>query len=137
MAKSNAKAIIVQLNDLVEKEAIRLALNIHGRLVEETPKDTGWAASNWIPQIGSRFAGTVGSREGVDSSQQTLGALQLTRWKLERGPAFISNNVEYIQALNAGHSQQAPSMFVEKIVNEELSKSIAARPGFSEGFGKD
>ena len=29
---------------------------------------------------------------------------------------YISNNLEYIQALNEGHSQQAPAGFVEKAV---------------------
>lgn len=120
MPKPNAKTIIIALMDFTKKESIRLALNIHGRLVEETPKDTGWAASNWIPQIGSRFASTVGTPEELDTSNQAIGVTQLMQWNLSSGPAYLSNNVEYIQALNAGHSQQAPKMFVEKIVQSEV-----------------
>lgn len=127
MSRSNAKKIMISLMDFTKRESIRLALNIHGRLIEETPKDTGWAASNWVPQIGSRFASTVGSPENLDTSVQIAGVAQLMRWNLSSGPAYISNNVEYIQALNAGHSQQAPSMFVEKIVQSEIEEAMRRR----------
>lgn len=127
MANANAKRIIVDLLDFTKKQAVQLALSIHGRLVEETPKDTGWAASNWVPQIGSRFASVVGTPQSIDSSQQATGVAQLMRWNLNRGPAFISNNVEYIQVLNAGHSSQAPAMFVEKIIQSELASATGRR----------
>ena len=127
MPPSKAKNIMIGVLDFTKKEAIQLAMDIHGRLVEETPKDTGWAASNWVPQIGSRYSSTVGSPEGIDTSQQVAGMAQLAGWDIKKGPAFISNNVEYIQALNAGHSQQAPAMFVEKIVQSEVAKARSGR----------
>lgn len=125
MAKSNAKNLMVGVFDFTRKESIQLAMEIHGRLVEETPKDTGWAASNWVPQIGSRFPSTVGSPESLDASQQAIGLAQLANWDIRKGPAYISNNVEYIQALNDGHSAQAPAMFVEKIVQSEVSRGLS------------
>lgn len=127
MAGSNAKNIMIGIMDFTKKESIQLAFEIHGRLVEETPKDTGFAASNWVPQIGSRYSSVAGSPENIDSTEQATGLAQLANWDIRRGPAFISNNVEYIQALNAGHSQQAPAMFVEKIVQSEVSKGRSGR----------
>lgn len=123
MSKSDVKRIMIGLNKISQKGAINLALSIHGRLVEETPKDTGWAASNWVPQVGSPFSSTVGSPESIDDSQQTIGAVKLANWKFSQGPAYISNNVEYIQALNGGHSTQAPPLFVDKIVQSEVAKA--------------
>lgn len=127
MASSKAKNIMIGIMDFTKKESVQLALEIHGRLVEETPKDTGFAAANWVPQIGSRYPSVVGSPESIDTSQQASGVAQLMNWNIKRGPAYISNNVEYIQALNAGHSKQAPSMFVEKIVQSEVAKGRSGR----------
>lgn len=127
MTKDNIKTIMIALENLTKTEAVNLALNIHGRLVEDTPKDTGWAASNWVPQIGSRFTGLVGDNKNIDTSKQADGVIQVMKWELSRGPAYITNNVPYIQALNAGNSQQAPAMFVEKIVNSEVAKANRRR----------
>jgi hypothetical protein len=38
-------------------------------------------------------------------------------WVIDKGN--IVNNVPYISDLNAGHSQQAPSHFVEKVILQE------------------
>lgn len=127
MPSSKAKNLMIGVMDFTRKEAIQLALDIHGRLVDETPKDTGWASANWVPQIGSRFPSVVGSPESVDSSQAAAGIVKLAGWDLKKGPAFISNNVEYIQALNAGHSKQAPALFVETIIQSEVAKGRSGR----------
>lgn len=127
MAKNNdnSKRIAIQLQGFIAKEIIALSFNIHYDLVEDTPKDTGFAASNWVPQIGSRYSELVDnySYQGT-SAIQKQGEISLLSYKVLNGPIYITNNVKYIQKLNAGHSTQAPAMFVEKIIQKRLNQAI-------------
>jgi len=119
--RNNAKRILVTLAAATKRASIQLAVNIHGRLVEDTPKDTGWAASNWVPNIGSAFRTLAGSPESINNSPQARGLNNLLNWNFEQ-PVYISNNVPYIQVLNTGTSIQAPSMFVETIIQSEVAR---------------
>jgi len=118
--------------DRVTKELIRalqdevkiIALDITDGLMEDTPVDTGWAMSNWIPQIGTPFEGPVGARDSVDTAEQEMGMAQVAaQYRLEDGPVFITNNVPYIEALNAGHSDKAPAGFVEAVIARVVEES--------------
>ena len=82
----------------VRKEALGIAeddfnkqmLAILTGLKRATPVDTGHAASRWSMKLG----------------------------KESNGEPFceISNDADYIMRLNRGHSQQAPSYFIEQIL---------------------
>lgn len=98
-----------------------IALQVLANLVASpsrggTPVDTGWARANWVPNIGEPLTGVVGTREAVTAGAQAAGQAKLIRYKLGQGPIYLTNNVEYIKRLNAGHSKQAPAGFIQAAV---------------------
>lgn len=89
-----------------------------------TPVDTGHARANWVPSVGAPFGIEVDDDAAHDS-----GAAQVVGYKLGDGPAWLSNNVPYIQLLNDGWSKQRPAGFVEACIAETL---VAAEQKFGE-----
>ncbi|WP_299085067.1 hypothetical protein [uncultured Paraglaciecola sp.] len=118
------------MNNFVGKERAKLVLNVHKELTTTTPRDTSWAANNWVSQIGTPSRVTVGSRDNVGgaasasqfSLAQVVGTLNVQTDNSNQD-IFISNNVPYIRPLNDGHSKQAPSGFVQIAVAAGLAKS--------------
>ncbi len=100
--------------------ARQLLLNVRERLTETNPVDTGFSRSNWIPSVGAPAAGVVGSKEAVDYSGIVSGTLTILSYDLFKGPAFITNNVDYIVLLNQGYSAQAPAQFVERAIEDGI-----------------
>ncbi len=115
--------ILVDLENVTEEGAKDLVLDIHKRLAETTPVDTGWAANNWIPSIGTPVTSVAGSPLNQDTTPVIKGIADVLKWKFSLGAAFISNNVPYITFLNGGSSVQAPAMFVESAVNVATAKA--------------
>lgn len=114
----NVRVIIGAVRAFTDQAVQRLTLNIVNRLIEDTPKDTGWAAANWVPQIGGPFRGTAGTKEAaiggnLDESTQQVGIASLLAYRLKQGPISITNNAPYILELNEGSSQKAPAMFIQ------------------------
>lgn len=68
--------------------AKKTALDIHAGLVMVTPVDTGRARNGW--QL---------SADG-------------------NGGMTVENQVPYIEALNTGHSKQAPAGFIEQVIDD-------------------
>lgn len=101
-----AKKLDVSLDTVVRK----VALDAYGRVTKKTPVDTGRARANW--NVG---AGRPDLR--VDKS-----ATRIKRPSLKRGDGkkviFITNNLPYINALENGHSTQAPNGMVQGTLNE-------------------
>lgn len=122
-SKNQTDKIMVQLEDATEEATVSMALNIHGGLVEETPVDTGWARSNWLPSVGVPRRDTVGEPGKPNDAAAGLGQSEVADWKIADGPIYVTNNVPYIQRLNAGSSTQAPSGFVEGVVQREVNKA--------------
>ncbi len=116
----------------VERQMVALAFEVHANLGEDTPRDTSFARSNWIPEIGKSFEGLAGSRAAaeagsVDSGPSTRGlAALISEYRLLRGPIFLTNNVTYIGALNDGHSPQQPAGFVQRAIARGV-RTIALR----------
>lgn len=123
MAKGQTEKIIAQLENATGKALVGLALNIHGELVEGTPVDTGWARSNWLPSVGTPKEETVGKPGALDELAKDAGQSEVLDWEISDGPIYITNNVPYIQRLNAGSSKQAPTGFVESAVQAEVDKA--------------
>jgi hypothetical protein len=120
---SNLKVVMIELEAFTAKQAKQLTLEVTANLRETTPRDTSWAASNWIPNIGTPIRETDGSRTGVSSARSEAGLAQVaTKYRLVDEPIFISNNVPYIQKLNNGHSKQAPAGFVQIARDRALNK---------------
>jgi len=114
--------VINLLEDVAEKAVRDIALEVTDRLIATTPVATGWARSNWIPSIGQSIDSPDGSRESFDGSQQAQGRATVAGgYRLKHGRIFVSNNVPYIEKLNAGSSPQASAKFVEQAADEAVS----------------
>ncbi|MES0340680.1 MAG: hypothetical protein ABUK08_00030 [Candidatus Humimicrobiaceae bacterium] len=119
--------ILLELNESTELEAKKLVLDIHERLATDTPVDTGWAASNWIPSLVIPVTETAGSPEHISTHENVAGIAEILRWKFIQGPAFIANNVPYINLLNDGSSKKAPAGFIEADINSAVAKANKKR----------
>jgi hypothetical protein len=105
----------VALRTIVRK----LALDIHRGLVLRTPRDTGRAASNWIPTLEAPAQGT----QEPDNAARTKAMVASIAATLPDFPSvWISNNLPYIQRLNEGHSKQAPAGFVQIVVDGNVAR---------------
>lgn len=117
--KKLAQILDVNLGTVVRK----VAFDLHAKIVLRTPVDTGRARAGWditvsdptqyLPPPGQY--GDKGPPSGVEIHGDQ--------------PVYVVNNVEYIEALEYGHSKQAPAGMVRiSIVEEiaEIEETIAA-----------
>lgn len=128
MSQGQRDLIIDDLTRFTEKRVVAIGLGAVANLREDTPRDTSWARSNWIPSIG-RPAAPLREPEGrptsgdVASAQaaSAAGEAELLGFKLDReGSVFVTNNVPYIIPLNSGSSKQAGEAFVERAVERAV-----------------
>lgn len=119
---TQTRFVIKALEQSVEKDTKRIVRSVTRELVKDTPKDTRFAASNWVPSVDTAFTGLAGTKPkkagdpGVDFGPQQRGLAEVeTTYKFGLS-AFITNNVEYLPILNAGSSTQAPMAFVQRAI---------------------
>jgi len=89
----------IEVDTIVRKSLVDVAANI----IRDTPRDTGRAAAGWSLTAGQPSDDVPPEGQDsytVDSPQDPGSAGNLT-WHLV-------NNVEYIESLEDGHSDQAP-----------------------------
>lgn len=132
---ADREQIMAELERVASRVVVALSFAVVANLVSApseggTPVDTGWARANWVPAVGSPFAGVAGSRESVSAAAQAAGQAALIGYRIALGPVFVSNNVPYILALNDGHSKQAQPGFIERAIEKavfvDLPRSFAA-----------
>lgn len=107
---NDLQEFVVNTNQLIARRLVRA-------LRDATPVDTGHAASNWIGQIGSPFAGVAGSKQAVNFGPQNASLRTLNARNRIIREVFVSNNVEYVDVLNTGTSTQAPSGFIQAAIS--------------------
>lgn len=102
---------------MIARGKMDLAKKVFVRLVQLTPVDTGYARSSWMIGLGGATdealpEGTGGGRRAATTfARQQLPNLQgLLANPFEKVSIF--NNAPYIQALEEGHSSQAPNGMV-------------------------
>lgn len=123
------------IGDLVQE----ITLEVTEQLVATTPVDTGWARANWVPQIGSPFSSTAGTRSEAENGFINAGvqengiAAVATTYRLDQGEVFVTNNVPYITSLNQGSSSQAPTDFVPTSIATALRR-VLQRAGSRRSF---
>ena len=83
-------------------------------ITEKTPVKTGRAKNNWFVQSGSP------SGETTESTDLSMGRMVAEVAKItgKEPDIYISNNLDYIMALEHGHSQQAPAGMVQISVQQ-------------------
>lgn len=129
MASNRVVIVMESLKGFTERQMKALTLEVRAQLQDSppigTPRDTSWAASNWIPNIGQPIRETDGSPQSISAAKSEAGmANVLTKYKLIMGPIYVSNNVPYIQKLNDGHSKQSPAGFVQIARDRALNKVV-------------
>lgn len=107
-----ARRLQIRGDEIVQntERAVRAAAIAADRaIVLSTPVDTGRARANWIASVGAPEELITGQLDpsGADAMAQAQSVIE--RWQLGRGPIFLSNSLPYIQRLDDGYSQQAPT----------------------------
>jgi hypothetical protein len=124
----------------VPREANRVkrqvALAVDQAVVVGTPVDTGTARSNWIVSLGEAVDNVIEpyaptSKGGVNETANARAAMAQGEKEIRQSKPeeaiHITNNVDYIEPLNQGHSAQAPAMFVESAVDAGVQAARNAR----------
>jgi hypothetical protein len=123
-----------KIESLIERACKALILEINRELRKSgtgTPVDTGHARASWIPAVGApNLVEPVGTSSGLAQA----GAAQVMSYRRAQGTLYLSNVAPYIRRLNAGHSQQAPAMFVELAIARGI-QTIKSKLGVD--FGLD
>ena len=120
----NAKFVSGELKDFVRDIVVKVSVNATAELSEDTPKLTGWAASNWIPRIGQRTDLPFGSKESVSEAAKTLGLASVVASYALPQIVHVTNLVYYIETLNTGTSKKAPAFFVETAIAKAIKTVV-------------
>ena len=94
-------------------------------IVPGTPVKTGLARANWVVQSGSPFEGTLLSPDPGGQRTITAALREVDRYK--GGELFLTNNLSYIDELDAGHSSQAPAGFSRQAFAAARREAAATR----------
>lgn len=95
----------------------KLSVDLFLRIVQKTPVDTGRARSAW--NIASGKPDLTTPAEGGDAAERARKVRQF-QYADPFSKVFITNNLDYIEALENGHSKQAPIGMVKVSLREVL-----------------
>jgi hypothetical protein len=105
-----------------EKIVRKIGFDMHSRIVQRMPKETGRATANQQISINSLPSDSVLEFDKSGNATISKGSAALASFKLG-DTIFLYNNVEYILSLEYGHSKQAPAgMF--RITFEEVVQHL-------------
>lgn len=108
-AKATKAEIKRHMVDVLDRVKRALILDVDSRLVLATPVDTGRARAGWNVSKNTPDLSAPPDRTSRDPIDLAPSSNPNTDY-------YDTNNVEYIQPLNDGHSAQAPAGFVEASV---------------------
>jgi hypothetical protein len=105
-----------------EKETLvirKIAIECFKRIILGTPVDLGRARGNWQASTGSPANGEVDVLDPTGAIAIAAMVSEVVAWTPKDDlPAFITNNLPYIQRLNEGWSKQAPAHFIEQVISD-------------------
>ena len=129
--------IAVRVERNVERAVKDCAGAVLRSVVENTPVDTGYARSNWTPELDRAFEGLFPARvpgeKGSTAEENAAATIEvgtptIEAFDIENNESIhITNNAPHIQPLNDGHSKQAPAGFVQMAVLEGLATVRGAK----------
>lgn len=102
-----------QLDIAVEVVARKLTLDAWGKLTKRTPVDTGRARASWQISVSEPYAGPPPT-PGVHAAPSEPGVAEIDGTT----SIFITSVLAYMEALENGHSGQAPQGMVRITVAE-------------------
>lgn len=105
----------------LEKRVRAVAIFLDSELVNTTPVDTGRARMNWQVGLNTALTGIIPWSDESKKDTSFIPARQNDAIKGISGykvtdTIYISNNLPYIETLNAGSSKQAPAGFVQNAI---------------------
>lgn len=95
----------------------RIALDLLRRIIFRTPVDTGRARGNWQVTLGPADEKSLVTTDPGGAGTLARGAATIAGAQ-PFGLITVYNNVNYINRLEGGHSQQAPSGMVRLSLTE-------------------
>jgi hypothetical protein len=124
-ARANVRAFNESIKDFAKKHAReevltfirKIAFEGLRRLVMKTPVDTGRARGNWQVSINEDTDKALDTKDKSGNSTIEKGKHKIDKMGL--GVCYVTNNVEYIEELERGHSRQAPAGMLA-VTYEEL-----------------
>lgn len=105
----------------------RAAVAGSNALIIGTPVDTGRARGNYVITIGAPRFQVIDNLDPSGSSSLQNAISTINRWKVGKGPIFITNSLPYIVRLDEGYSQQAPSGMSKAAVLAIRRQLVAAK----------
>lgn len=120
MSYKTELSVIGELSSHIKLVRDRLAFRIDTRVVTETPVDTSQARSNWIVSQDKSINNPIGIIGPSAAIANGAAAIRAAKPFTE---LFIVNNMPYIEALNEGSSKQAPSKYIDTIIEQEVAKN--------------
>lgn len=112
-----------QLDLAVEVVARKLTLDAWGKLTKRTPVDTGRARASWQVSVSEPYAGPP-LAPGTYSPPSTPSVAEIDGTT----SIFITSVLAYMEALEDGHSKQAPNGMV-RITVAEIAAEIDSLVG--------
>lgn len=107
---------------ILDKTIHAAKVELFKSIILDTPVDTGLARGNWQTTTGSPASGSL---ERTDPSGAQAIAEAIANMGTAQDTTYLTNNLPYIEALEYGHSQQAPNGMVRK--NIARFKRIVAK----------
>ena len=107
-------ALSQQIRERAELAIKKGVFDLYTRIAERTPHDTGRASASWHLSLdeNSSFVAPEQGLEVGTIAQLVAGHAEGFDFRLEDGVVYIINNLEYVEALENGHSRQAPQGMV-------------------------
>ncbi len=102
------------------KDVLTLARHIHLQLVENTPRDNGFARANWFFNKNSQSTRVEPQSTDVNKSANTLPKFLRLKTDL-----YLFNNLPYILRLENGWSMQKPNGFLKSSIFKARKNFIA------------
>jgi hypothetical protein len=97
-----------------------IGMTLYKEIVAGNPVDTGFSASNWNLSVGAPDYSVSGER---DPKATYAPKEPSPPDNPDMEPIFISNGVDYVIFLEEGHSQQAPTGFIQVAI-EKVRNSV-------------
>lgn len=105
--------------DRIDIVSRKIALEMFRRVILRTPVATGLARGNWQSTIGAPAFGTLKDTDPSGRAAVARATTVCLAWKATSGASILlTNNLPYAQALEHGHSKQAPAGMVAITVAE-------------------
>jgi hypothetical protein len=95
----------------------KIAIEVFSRIIFGTPVREGRARGNWQATIGTPAQGILDVVDPAGNATVQAMIAEVSKWTPEDDlPAFITDNLPYIQRLNEGWSKQAPANYIEQVI---------------------